>query len=64
MHCPLSRQLRQEFITPWGNRKDCREVDVAVVSTSDPRTAGPIRDRRVIIAGYRLAELLNQISQR
>lgn len=64
MHCTLGGQLRQELITPQGNRKDCREVDAAVLPTNYPRTVEEIGDQRGIIAGDRLAELLKQISER
>ena len=49
--------------SPKGKRKDCREVtDAAVVPNGYAAIARKIADRRMILAGYRLADLLQQIS--
>ena len=49
--------------TPKGKRKDCREVtDAAVLPTRYTTIARKIADRRMMLAGYRLADLLQQIS--
>jgi hypothetical protein len=49
--------------TPRGKRRDCREVTDAVVLPNDyAAVARKIGDRRMILAGYRLADLLQQIS--
>jgi hypothetical protein len=45
--------------TPKGQRKDCREVtDAVVLPVGYAKIAGQIADRRLILAGYRLANLL------
>jgi S1/P1 Nuclease len=50
--------------TPKGQHKDCREVtDAAVIPTGYTAVARPIADRRMILAGYRLAELLKTVSK-
>ena len=49
--------------TPKGKRRDCREVtDAAVLPTGYAGIARKIEDRRMMVAGYRLADLLQQIS--
>ena len=49
--------------TPKGQRTDCREVtDAAVLPTRYTTIARKIADRRVMLVGYRLADLLQQIS--
>jgi len=49
--------------TPKGNRRDCREVtDAAVLPDGYARVARKIADRRMILSGYRLADLLQRIS--
>ena len=49
--------------TPKGKRRDCREVtDAAVLPTGYVRIARKIADRRMMLVGYRLADLLQQIS--
>ena len=49
--------------TPNGQRKDCREVmDAVVLSNGYTAIARKIADRRMMLAGYRLADLLQQIS--
>ena len=49
--------------TPKGKRRDCREVtDAAVVPNGYVRIARKIADRRMMLAGYRLADLLQRIS--
>ena len=49
--------------TPKGQRKDCREVtDAAVLPNGYVAIARKIADRRMILAGYRLADRLRQIS--
>jgi hypothetical protein len=45
--------------TPKGQHKDCRDVtDALVVPRDYPAKARPIADRRIMLAGYRLADLL------
>src|SRR5690242_231101 len=49
--------------TPKGQGKDCREVtDAAVLPNGYANIARKIADRRMTLAGYRLADLLQQIS--
>ena len=49
--------------TPKGQRKDCREVtDAAVLPNGYANIARKIADRRMMLAGYRLADLLQLIS--
>jgi len=49
--------------TPKGQRKDCREVtDAAVLPNGYANIARKIADRRMILAAYRLADLLQRIS--
>jgi len=49
--------------TPKGQRKDCREVtDAVVVPVGYAVTASKIANRRMALSGYRLADLLQQIS--
>jgi hypothetical protein len=49
--------------TPKGQRKDCREVtDAAVLPNGYANIARKIADRRMMLAGYRLADQLQQIS--
>ena len=49
--------------TPKGKRRDCREVtDAAVLPNGYSAIAKKIADRRMILAGYRLADLLQLIS--
>jgi hypothetical protein len=49
--------------TPKGKRRECREVtDAAVLPTGYVRIARKIADRRMMLAGYRLADLLQRIS--
>ena len=49
--------------TPKGKRRDCREVThAAVLPTGYAVIAKKIADRRMILAGYRLADLVQQIS--
>jgi len=49
--------------TPKGQRKDCREVsDAAVLPNGYTAIARKIADRRMMLAGYRLADLIQQIS--
>jgi S1/P1 nuclease len=48
---------------PKGQRKDCREVtDAAVLPNGYANIARKIADRRMMLAGYRLADLLQRIS--
>ena len=43
--------------TPNGNRRDCSEVaDAAILPAGYVKVAGRIADRRIVLAGYRLAE--------
>jgi len=49
--------------TPKEQRKDCREVmDAVVLSNGYTAIARKIADRRMMLAGYRLADLLQRIS--
>lgn len=49
--------------TPKGKRRDCREVtDADVLPTGYAAVARKIADRRMILTGYRLADLLQRIS--
>ena len=49
--------------TPKGQRKDCREVtDAAVLPVGYVQIARKIADRRMVLAGYRLTNLLERIS--
>jgi hypothetical protein len=49
--------------TAKGKRRDCREVrDVAVLPNGYARVARKITDKRMILSGYRLANLLQRIS--
>ena len=51
--------------TPKGKRRNCREVtDAAVLPTGYAAIARKIADRRMMLAGYRLADLLQQISSK
>lgn len=47
---------------PKGNRRDCSEVvDAAILPAGYAKVAGRIADRRISLAGYRLAELLKSL---
>ena len=49
--------------TPKGDRRDCREiVSARVLPKGYARIAAQIADRRIILAGYRLADLLKRIA--
>jgi len=49
--------------SPKGQARDCREVpDANFISRGYPARAKLIADRRVYLAGYRLAELLERVS--
>jgi len=49
--------------TPKGKARDCRDAsDVNFISRGYPGRAKLIADRRVYLAGYRLAELLERIT--
>ena len=49
--------------TPKGQRKDCRGVsDAAVLPNGYAAIARKTADRRMMLAGYRLPDLLQQIS--
>lgn len=49
--------------TPKGQRKDCREViDAAVLPNGYAAIARKITDRRMMLAGYRLGDLLQRMS--
>jgi hypothetical protein len=48
--------------TPKGQRQDCREVtDAAVLPVGYVQIARKIADRRMLLSGYRLADLLRKI---
>jgi hypothetical protein len=47
---------------PKNEKQDCREVAAAPVLTLDYiATARRVADRRIVLAGYRLAELLGHV---
>jgi S1/P1 Nuclease len=49
--------------TPQGQARDCRDVqDANFISRGYPGIAKLIADRRVYLAGYRMAELLERIT--
>jgi hypothetical protein len=49
--------------TPKGSHQDCSEVvEAAVIPGGYARIAGYISERRIILAGYRLASMLERIS--
>jgi len=49
--------------TPKAQRSDCREViDAALLPVGYVAVARKIADRQMMLAGYRLADLLQQIS--
>src|SRR5262249_43219279 len=49
--------------TPKGTRRDCREVtDAVLLPNGYMAIATKIADRRMMLAGYRLADLLQRIS--
>jgi len=49
--------------TPKGSHRDCSEVvEAAVIPGGYARIAGYISERRIILAGYRLASMLERIS--
>jgi hypothetical protein len=49
---------------PKGGAKECRDVQAApVLPVGDVVSVSRIADRRMILAGYRLADLLTRISQ-
>jgi hypothetical protein len=48
--------------TPTGSRRDCEEVaDAATLPPYYATTAGGIADRRIVLAGYRLADVLKRL---
>ena len=48
--------------TPKGDRRECSELtDANVLPTGYARVAGHIADRRIMLAGYRLADLLKRL---
>jgi S1/P1 Nuclease len=48
--------------TPKGRHRDCGDVaDAAIIPPYYATTAGGIADRRIVLAGYRLADVLNRI---
>jgi len=48
--------------TPKGDHLDCREVvDAKVLPNAYARVAKHIADRRMMLAGYRLANLLKRL---
>src|SRR5215475_808879 len=44
--------------TPKGGRPNCNEIDAAVLPAGYAKTAGRIGDRMIVLAGYRLADVL------
>jgi hypothetical protein len=51
--------------TPKGPARDCRELqDANYISRGYPARAKLIADRRVFLAGYRMAELLERITSK
>jgi len=48
--------------TPKGQQRDCREVtDAAMLPTGYVQLARKIADRRMVLTGYRLADLLQRL---
>jgi hypothetical protein len=57
----LNGKLRE---SPKGGNKDCRNVQgVAVLPVSYVLNASRIADRRMILAGYRLADMLRRVAR-
>jgi hypothetical protein len=51
--------------TPKGQHRDCREIaDAALLPNGYAATARRVADRSVILAAYRLASILAQISEK
>ena len=47
--------------TPKGSHKDCSEVDAAVFPAGYSTIAGRIGERSIVLASYRLAEMLKRL---
>jgi hypothetical protein len=47
--------------TPKGSLKDCSDVDAAVFPVGYSTIAGRIGELRIVLAGYRLAEILKRL---
>ena len=47
--------------TPKGSHKDCGDVDAAVFPAGYSTIAGRIGERRIVLAGSRLAEILKRL---
>ena len=59
VHCRLSRTF---FLAPTGGNKDCTMVATAqVLPVGYVVKASRIADRRMVLAGYRLADLLRRL---
>jgi hypothetical protein len=50
------------FGTPKETRPNCNEIDAAVLPAGYAKAAGRISDRRIVLAGYRLADVLKRIT--
>jgi hypothetical protein len=51
--------------TPKGQHKDCREIEhAAILSPAYVGMAKTIADRRMIVSGYRLANLMARLNNR
>jgi hypothetical protein len=64
VHCRLSKAffLAREVEIKTGRNKDCTTVTVAaVLPVGYVVSAGRIADRRMILTGYRLADLLTRV---
>lgn len=48
--------------TPKGGRPNCNEIDAAVLPPGYAKAAGRIGDRRIVLAGYRLADVLRRVT--
>ena len=49
--------------TPKGDHKNCAEIaDASLLPAGYARIAGRIADRRIMLAGYRLAEMLKRVA--
>jgi hypothetical protein len=46
--------------TPKGGRPNCNEIDAAVLPAGYAKAAGRIGDRRIVLAGYRLVDVLRR----
>jgi hypothetical protein len=49
--------------TPKGSHKDCGDVDAFVFPAGYSTIAGRIADRRMVLAGYRLATIQSHLKE-